>query len=112
MSETNVIYIGQKPMMNYVLAAGEEIGKGRFQRAHPGPREIHQQSGGRGADNLGPREGRGHDGRDTHKHRGAPWRGRQPFERVVHQDIFEQTLGHLVDEQVHFALRQVLRFVR
>ena len=25
MSETNVIYVGQKPMMNYVLAAGKRL---------------------------------------------------------------------------------------
>jgi len=27
-SATNVIYIGQKPMMNYVLAAGKRLGEG------------------------------------------------------------------------------------
>ncbi|MHC1679980.1 MAG: DNA-binding protein Alba [Methanomassiliicoccales archaeon] len=26
--DTNVIYIGQKPMMNYVLAAGKRLGEG------------------------------------------------------------------------------------
>lgn len=28
MNETNVIYIGQKPMMNYVLAAGKRLTEG------------------------------------------------------------------------------------
>lgn len=27
MTETNVIYIGQKPIMNYVLAVGKKLGK-------------------------------------------------------------------------------------
>ena len=28
MNETNVIYVGQKPMMNYVLAAGKRLAEG------------------------------------------------------------------------------------